>query len=146
MNTLKSILLVEDDRDDQIFFIEALSEIANVTLFHIANNGREALEKLENSAILPDLIFTDINMPVMNGTEFLSAIIKNPYTRNIPVVVLTTSTGEMDFVRRVGAKAFIKKPSDCKILRDKLEQVIGLDFNVDNHVANQTFQLGYPGF
>jgi CheY-like chemotaxis protein len=85
MKIAKSILLVEDDKDDQIFFIQALSEIENATLFHIANNGKEALEKLANCTVFPDLIFTDINMPVMNGTEFLSAIMKNPYTQNIPV-------------------------------------------------------------
>jgi CheY-like chemotaxis protein len=146
MKIAKSILLVEDDKDDQIFFIQALSEIENATLFHIANNGKEALEKLANCAVFPDLIFTDINMPVMNGTEFLLAIMKNPYTQNIPVVVLSTATREIEFVRQIGAKAFINKPSDGKTLRDKLEQMIDLDFSVDNLVANQTFQLGSPGY
>eukprot|EP01035_Chromulina_nebulosa_P054372 gene54372-74484_t len=73
----KSILLVEDDKDDQEFFIEAIKDIENVTLYFVANNGKEALDKLRNSKVLPDLIFTDINMPVMNGIECLTAIIED---------------------------------------------------------------------
>lgn len=53
----KSILLVEDNEFEQIIFTKALSEIVNATLFDIANNGKEALAKLENPITLPDLIF-----------------------------------------------------------------------------------------
>ena len=140
MNSSKNILLVEDDKDDQLFFSEAISEIKNVTLCHVANNGREALDKLENSAILPDIIFMDINMPLMNGIECLTEISKNSKTKNIPVVMLTTDTGKMKLIHELGAKAFIKKPSSGKILREKIEQMINLDFIGDSHIASQTFQ------
>ena len=70
MNQLKIILLIEDNKDDQEFFMEALSKIENPTLYDVANNGKEALDRLENSAILPHLIFTDIDLPkVMNGVN-----------------------------------------------------------------------------
>lgn len=144
MNTHKNIFLVDDDTDDQLFFIEALSGIENATLYDVANNGQEALYRLEHSLILPDLIFMDINMPVMNGIECLSAIIKNPQIRNIPVVILTTATGEIELVRKIGAKAFIKKPEDGKMLREQLEQMINLDFVTDINVANQTFPPTWP--
>lgn len=139
----KSILLVEDDKDDQEFFIEALKDIKNVTLYYVANNGKEALDKLKNSTVLPDLIFTDINMPVMNGIECLTAIINDPQTRNIPVVILTTDTARLEQMHSLGAKAFIKKTFDGKALRSQLEQMIGMDLSNNNQAANQTFQAAF---
>ncbi len=120
----RSILLVEDDTDDQFFFAEALSEVKNALLWGIANNGREAMEKLKSMAPLPDLIFMDINMPVMNGIECLSAIMDRPQTRHIPVIILSTDTGQMEFALRIGAKAFLKKPTDSQMLRSQLERMI----------------------
>jgi len=67
-------------------------------------------------------------MPVMNGIECLSEIIKNPQIRNIPVVILTSDTGHAELACKLGAKAFLKKPADNKILREQLEQMINLDF------------------
>ena len=59
MKKSKSNLLVEDDKDDQSFFINALNKIENTTLYDVANNGKEALDKLKKSVVLPDVIFTD---------------------------------------------------------------------------------------
>ena len=143
MKRHKSILLVEDDKDDQFFFIRALGGIENATLFAVANNGKEALSKLENAARLPDLIFTDINMPVMNGIECLTAIIKNPKICNIPVVILTSAVEQMERAQQLGAKAFIKKPSDPLSLRTELARMINMDFVV---VSNNTDQIFKPGY
>ena len=140
MNDTKNIFLIEDDKDDQSFFIDALNEIENTSLYAIANNGQEAIDKLASSNILPDMIFMDFNMPVMNGIECLSEIIKNPLIRNIPVVMLSTATGQAERARELGAKAFIKKPSDGRMLRTKIEQMINLDFIKNFQVANLTFQ------
>ncbi|MBC8046050.1 MAG: response regulator [Fimbriimonadaceae bacterium] len=146
MKTPKSILLVEDNKHDQFFFIEALSEIENVTIYDVANNGKEALDKLKKSTVLPDIIFTDINMPVMGGIECLTKIIKTPVIKNIPVVILSTDITKIELVRKLGAKAFIKKPCEYKILKEQLEIVINLDFITDIHLANQTFQTALSAF
>ena len=140
MGSLKKILLVEDDQDDQFFFIEAINKIENAILYAIANNGKEALNKLENSDALPDIIFMDINMEIMNGIECLSAIVKNPLTNHIPVVILSTSCSQKELAHNIGAKAFLKKPSDEKILYSQIKQMINLDFILESHIANQTFQ------
>ena len=124
----KSIFLVEDDKDDQDFFLDALKEIANTNLFAIANNGIEALYKLKHSTILPDIIFMDINMPMMNGMECLKAVTNNPLTKHIPVIILTTDGNCKELIQQLGARAFIKKPSNCKVLVDKIEQLINMDF------------------
>src|ERR1041384_7981528 len=96
MNTQKTIFLVEDDTDDQMFFTECIEKIQNATLFDVANNGREALDKLEKSPTLPDMIFMDINMPYINGLECLTEIIRNPRTKNISVVMLSTDAGQAE--------------------------------------------------
>jgi CheY-like chemotaxis protein len=140
MNRPKKVFLVEDNRYDQYFFVRALSEIENTILFDIANNGEEALAKLNSSGTMPDIIISDIHMPVMDGIECLAEIVKNPQTKNIPVVMLSTATEQAEQVKKIGAKAFIRKAGDCKLLREQLEQLIHLDFVADSDVANQTFQ------
>lgn len=124
MNTSKSILLIEDDEDDQEFFTEAISGIQSAWLYHIANNGKEAIDKLKNSIVLPDIIFTDVNMPLMNGFECFSELLKNPRTRHIPVVFLSTDTSQKELAYELGARGFIHKPSDAYTLSTKLSQVI----------------------
>ena len=140
MPQTKSILLIEDNEYDQFFFTKALREIENAVLYHIANNGQEALDRLHKSPVLPDLIFTDINMPVMDGVECLTQIVTNEEIKHIPVVILSTDTHKLELVRKLGAKAFIKKTSDYTVLLKRLEHVINLDFTVDISAANQTFQ------
>ena len=140
MNTPKSIFLVEDDRDDQFFFTECINEIQNAVLYGVASNGKEALHKLESSLTLPDIIFMDINMPLLNGLDCLGEIMKNARTKNIPVVMLSTDTSKAQLTRILGAKAFIKKPADCATLQTKVKQMINLDFISNASFANQTFQ------
>ena len=143
MRKAKTILLVDDDEDDQLFFIKALSEIDNATLYTLANNGKEALDTLENSAIPPSLIFMDINMPMMNGIECLAEIIQNPQTRNIPVIFLSTDQRQIEPARKLGAKAFINKTANVKQLREQIEQMINLDFITESHVADQTLRTAF---
>jgi CheY-like chemotaxis protein len=140
MKSSKSILLIEDDKDDQEFFLEALGEIENATLYDVAGNGKEALSKLQNLLVMPDIIFMDINMPEMGGIECLKEISKHEHTRDIPVVILSSATDEATHARSLGAKAFIKKPLDAKTMLAKLTQMINMDFIVDRVTANRTFQ------
>ena len=142
MRRVKSILLVEDDLDDQEFFVEALSEIENTSLCGIANNGQEALEKLNNN-LIPDLIFMDINMPDMNGIECLSRIVQTDQFKDIPVIMLSTAIPEIGKVRSLGARGFIEKPSDNRILKSHLEEMINIDYTRDISLANQVFTTLY---
>ncbi len=138
MKAVKSILLIEDDTDDQGFFVEALHDIANATLYGIVNNGKEALDKLAHSAILPTLIFTDINMPQMSGIEFLAEIAKRPRLNHTPVVMLSTDIGKKELACQLGAKAFIKKTPDFKFFREQIEQIIN-SAAVDGDMATPVF-------
>ena len=139
MNAVKNILLVDDDIDDQEFFIEALELLDNVNLYGVANNGKEALGILGNSVSLPDLIFLDVNMPVMNGLECLTEIVKNPRTNTIPVIILSSAFEQAELSRKLGAKGFIKKSSDLKGLRTELHRIITLNITVNYLGASPGF-------
>jgi CheY-like chemotaxis protein len=105
----------------------------------VANNGKEALGILGNSVSLPDLIFLDINMPVMNGLECLIEIVKNPRTNTIPVVILSSAFEQAEHSRKLGAKGFIKKSPDLKELRTELHRIITLKITVNYLGTNPGF-------
>ena len=142
MKRPKVILLVENDMEYQALFMEAIGEIENASLIGITNYGRQALNRLNNHLRLPDIIFMDIDMPVMNGLECLAEIIKTPELRHIPVVILSNDGHQADFLYRLGAKALIKKTGDSKTLRTQLEILINSGFVADWHMTGQTFQPG----
>lgn len=124
MSSAQTILLVEDDGDDQELFILALSEIKDAPPMDIVNNGKAALERLYRSLVLPSLIFMDINMPLMNGIECLSSIKENPLISHIPVVMLTSSMLEKKQALQLGATGYICKTSCLEELKQSLEQFI----------------------
>lgn len=124
MKALKSILLIEDDKDDQDFFIEAISELENVSMYDIANNGQVALEMLDHPVAYPDFIFMDIDMPLMNGIECMCEMTKMPLVNKIPVIFLSSSTSFMEKVRSLGAIAFLEKQPDGIVLRNRIEEMI----------------------
>jgi CheY-like chemotaxis protein len=128
MKKSTQILLIEDNKHDQYFFVQALKEIESASLFHVANNGKEALHKLASSDTLPDLIFTDINMPVMDGIEYLSETVKMPLIMDIPVAVLSSDTTKMETLRDLGVRVFIEKPEDCNVLQKLVEYVLDMSF------------------
>ena len=120
---LKSILLVDDDADDN-FFHQMVIEDMNITEnIHIARNGIEALEFLndENNPT-PDIIFLDINMPRMNGWEFLEAYNKLEMSKkaNVVVAILTTSQNPADIKKAeqfASVKCFNSKSLTEKMMR-----------------------------
>ncbi len=129
MKESKRILLVEDDIDDQVYFLDAIAEINSDIECKIANNGLEALQKIQE--IPPyDVIFLDLNMPIMNGFEFLSSFKTSKKTEHIPVIIFTTSKNPLDIERtkELGASLFFTKPNSFKILCDKLIQIFNTHF------------------
>jgi CheY-like chemotaxis protein len=117
MRNLKPILLVEDDSVDAMTVKRALKDL-NVTnrLVHTIN-GEEALNHLRaESNGNPCVILLDLNMPKMNGVEFLKVVKDDDVLKSIPVVVLTTSQEEQDVVEsfKLSAAGYIVKPVDYK--------------------------------
>ena len=113
----KSILLIEDDELDIISVTRSINKInANIKL-HTAFNGIEALEMLTGDTAaklnpVPDLILLDINMPKMNGIEFLKALRKDARYKYIKVFIMTTSNEEQDRseAEALGISGYVIKP------------------------------------
>ncbi len=130
MNIAKRILLVDDDADDQLYFRDAISELRKKVECVIGNNGKEAQVQIGNPPP-PDIIFLDLNMPLMNGYEFLDFLKKEEAYKNIPVVIFTTSSEPQDVarVRQMGAHLFFTKPTNFSILCSKLDKILDMNFS-----------------
>ena len=112
MASYKHLMLVEDDEDDRDFFLQVMVEIFPDIVCETASNGKIALDKLNSAHVRPDLIFLDLNMPLMNGRQFLEEIRNHSHLMEIPVVILSTS-GDAQTIREtiaMGARHFITKP------------------------------------
>lgn len=114
-----AILLVDDDEDDAQIALKAFRELGLEKRVRLARDGVEALEYLHGSrsrggAPAPLLVLLDMSMPKIGGLEVLKAIRADPRTRNVPVVMLTTSSRPEDVERSyaLGANGYIVKPSD----------------------------------
>jgi CheY-like chemotaxis protein len=120
-----NILFVDDDTDDKEIFLEAINSINSEIECESATNGEEALIKLDTLPELPDYIFLDINMPVMDGKSFLMAIRKNSKLKNIPVVIYSTTEDkeEIKSFQSLGA-AYIGKPTSFEILKKSLSKYL----------------------
>lgn len=119
--------MVDDDEDDQLLFKEALKQVNGQVKCDAVLNGAEALEKLKSQPV-PDMIFLDLNMPVMNGFECLRAIKKEQFYQNIPIIIFTTAndTATIEKSRKLGASAFFHKPIDFNLLLNKLQRLLNI--------------------
>jgi CheY-like chemotaxis protein len=116
----KVVLLADDDPDDAEMFALVLSEVAPSIKFYHVENGLAVFEFLQRMGKqLPDVIFMDINMPQMSGWECLTALKSNATTKEIPVLIYSTSSHAKDkqIATQLGATGFITKPSDYRTLR-----------------------------
>ena len=125
MINAKRVLLVEDDEDDQWLFIEALRLTHPGLEFAVANNGIEALSLIK-SPLLYDIIFLDLNMPLMDGYECLINLKRDKYYKNVPVVVISTSSNEDDKekCKTLGAASYYTKPPTFRKLFSDLKNIL----------------------
>ena len=126
MHALK-LLLADDDKDDRELFAEALASLDPTVICEEAEDGQQALEFLANEqSDPPNLIFLDINMPVMNGWEVLKQMKRNSLYSRIPVIMYTTSSGERErrLATDLGALCLVTKPDDFRLVRNLQSIVI----------------------
>lgn len=122
------IYLADDDFDDCQFFTNALEQLCKDAKLMTVQNGLAMLDLLASKPLLPDLIVLDLNMPVMDGYDCIKNIKSNDSYKNIPVVILTTSSYETDMerLRKMGADLFITKPNSFQGLHDIVKQIVNL--------------------
>jgi CheY-like chemotaxis protein len=123
------ILLVEDNEGDIVLTKEALSDAKIKNKVSVAKDGEEAIrfvnKGLEDDNHLPDLILLDINLPKVDGKEVLHYLKTNTQLKKIPVVMLTTSSSELDVVDSYNnhANCFITKPVDFNKFFDVVRMI-----------------------
>lgn len=129
MSLYNTILLVDDDDEDQEIFLDALNEVAPEIHCSFANDGEEALKMLDGDVIVkPDLMFIDLNMPKLNGKQVLMEVKKMPHLKDIPVIMYSTFFGPNDIeeITALGAAHHIVKATRfeelCSMLKDILSK------------------------
>ncbi|HEY0741350.1 MAG TPA: response regulator [Chryseosolibacter sp.] len=118
------ILIIDDDQDDQALFCEAVGAIDNEICCETADDGIAGLRLLlTNVEQAPDIIFLDVNMPMMDGRETLKAIRKHPKLAQLPVIIYSTSSSEVDqlWFRQMDVK-YLVKPNDFKSIVSMLSR------------------------
>jgi CheY-like chemotaxis protein len=125
-SSVKRILLADDDRDDQDIFVEALSGLDPDIVCEGAHDGYQAISLLSSHETIPNLIFIDINMPIMNGWELLGMLKNDKKLGKIPVIIYSTSSRPEDktIAEQLGAICFVTKPGDYKLVKAMLKIVI----------------------
>lgn len=126
MRSMKPIMLVEDDHVDAMTLKRALKDLKVANQLVHKLNGEEALAYLKDEANpKPCVIFLDLNMPKMNGIEFLQVAKSDNNFRRIPVVVFTTSKNEWDRFEsfNLSAAGYIVKPADYKSFVEAIRTV-----------------------
>jgi len=137
------ILLVEDNPDDEVLTLRALSENNIKNKVVVAHDGVEALEYLFGTGaylgrdlrVMPQVILLDIKLPRMDGHEVLRRLREDERTKLLPVVILTSSKEEQDLEMgyKLGANSYIRKPVDFNQFAEAVRQ-LGLYWLVLNEM------------
>ena len=139
----KVVLLVEDNPDDEALTLRALRKHNLANEIIVARDGQEALDYLFGEGeyagrdihSLPQVILLDLKLPKVDGLQVLEQLRNTEHTRNVPVVVLTSSSQEQDMMRSydLGANSYVRKPVDFEEFLEAARQ-LGLYWLVLNEV------------
>ncbi len=129
------IWLADDDEADRLIFRDALSELKLQAIVSMLHDGEELMvHLLAKDAVLPDLLFLDLNMPRKNGLECLREIRNQPKLKDMIIVIYSTSASELDIEETFlsGANVYINKPHDFHTLKRSLERAVMMSHQVAN--------------
>ena len=131
------VLYIEDDPGDIRLTQEVLKDVKIKIALNVVQDGKSAMDYLQRkgqyaSAIRPDLIWLDLNLPGMDGREVLQKIKQDENLKAIPVVILTTSDANEDIVRTytLGASCYVKKPVGLNEFSKMVENIESFWFTV----------------
>jgi len=129
----KTILLVEDNPDDEALTLRALKRNNILNNLVVARDGAEALDYLfakgtyggRDTRVLPEVVLLDLKLPKIDGLEVLRRIRDEEHTRRLPVVILTSSNEERDIISGydLGANSYIRKPVDFNQFMEAVRQL-----------------------
>ena len=121
-----NLLLIEDDAIETMKFQRVLKKVESSHKLTEAKNGEEALELLTSGQTLPDIILLDLNMPRMNGIEFLTKLKAHERLQYLPTIILTTSENRHDLLEcyKVGVAGYVIKPLKFEEYEIKIKAVL----------------------
>lgn len=134
------LILADDDEDDRLFFTDAFSELKINTKVNTFNDGLELMNYLnKEDALLPNVLFLDLNMPKKTGIECLIEIKANTKMSGIAIVIYSTSASEEDIEKTfvLGANIYIKKPDSFKKLKKALSEVVSINWQYHTNNLNK---------
>ncbi|MDG4715909.1 MULTISPECIES: response regulator [Winogradskyella] len=125
MKTL-NVLLIEDDMIEVMKLNRATKSLQLNHKIREANNGEEALNLLQQKDNLPDIILLDLNMPKINGIEFLRILKADERLRYIPTIILTTSSNQRDLLEcyKIGVSGYVLKPLKYEDYVSKIDKLL----------------------
>ena len=135
-----NIMLADDDEDDRLFFTDAFDDIKITTRVKTYNDGVYLMDYLNSEdAVLPNVLFLDLNMPRKSGLECLKEIKQDQKFKDIAIAIYSTSASEEDIENTFiqGANIYIKKPSDFKTLKKVLAEVVTINWQYHTNSMNK---------
>ena len=126
MQKALKILLIEDDTIEVIKFNRVLKTLGlNHTIIE-AENGEDALLTLKEKETNPDIVILDLNMPKLNGIEFLRILKADENLQHIPAIILTTSSNDKDILEcyKIGIAGYILKPLRYEDYLDRIQKIL----------------------
>ncbi len=143
----KSILLAEDDRNDELLTLRALRKGIDPADVAVVRDGAAVLDYLfaageyteRDASDLPRVLLLDLKMPKLNGHEVIERLRADKRTRDLPIVVLTSSDLDRDMAQsyRLGANSYVQKPVDSEKFRQAVEQLASYWLRV-NRIPRQS--------
>lgn len=123
-----SIVIAEDDSDDGEIMVDSFKRNGGFSQIALVRNGVELLEFLKAAAQKPDIILTDINMPLMSGIEALEEISDNPLLNTIPAFVYSSTLNPVYEMKcmELGTKGFLIKPLSLQEFDEIPKRIIGI--------------------
>ncbi len=134
------VFYVDDDQDDRELFHDIAKEKSKDISVYTYDQGEKLLAALKNPPPKPECVFVDLNMPGISGFEVIEEIRKADQTKDVPVVVISTSadTDTIDRCRELGASYYIPKSNDYKTLTRSIQHALSIDWD--------TFEPGDKNF
>ncbi|MGB7393480.1 MAG: response regulator [Pricia sp.] len=141
-NSVKSVFLVDDDLDDQDFFAEALSELNYRIRLKLFQSGSGLMKRLHSAQELPDIVFLDLHMPMMDGEDCLKAIRSEEKFETLPIIVYSTifDLPKIESLFDMGANRYLQKPLSYRALVASLKRAIE---SVESNPMGSTAVINY---
>ncbi|MGM5469596.1 response regulator [Flavobacteriaceae bacterium LMO-SS05] len=134
------IILADDDEDDRLFFTDAFDELKINTKVNTFEDGVELMDYLnKEDALLPNVLFLDLNMPKKSGIDCLVEIKASPKMSEIAIAIYSTSASEEDIEKTfvLGANIYIKKPDSFMKLKKVLSEVVSINWQYHTNSLNK---------